>query len=686
MSGKKEGVLMKIGSIRTRLLLVLLPLVFIMLCVLSGVSYYFSRQALETSVADTAKAVGMDYGNRIRADVELMVSQLNDLASIDFVRDGSDQERIMAALLDAKKRLGVFDVMAYITPAGNGITTMGTKAVYAERPYFKQVMATKRVVITEPTIAKTTGKLVVILAVPVINNGQVTGIVIANVPLDRLTEMMKELKYLDSGYGQLTHSTGMLIAHPKYPDLAGKLNLQEKKVVPELKLPISELDDRLVSLFKKAAEAEGQSQGYYRFTDDVERVAVCTPIQLPGGQRWVVTVAAPVSEATKAVGSLAGTMLAVSLFCLALAVLSVWYISHLFAKPIAAIRDECLLLAQGDLREREAKVKSEDEIGQLAEGFRKMRKQLHDLVTKVHMQSAQLAASSEELTAASGQAAQAANQVATSISDVATGNTAQMKAAKETTEVVETLSGSIEEISGNANEVAEQSVQAAAKARNGEQQVVNAVNQMNQIEATVSRSAKVVTKLGERSKEIGQIVDTISGIAGQTNLLALNAAIEAARAGEQGRGFAVVADEVRKLAEQSQEAAKQIASLLGEIQGDTEQAVLAMNDGTREVQKGAGVVNEAGVAFKEIMNVVSRVSEQMKDISYSIQQMAGGSRKIVNSFETIDKLSQQTAGETQTVSAATEEQLASMEEIASSSQALSQLAQDLQNAVSQFRV
>ena len=292
--------------------------------------------------------------------------------------------------------------------------------------------------------------------------------------------------------------------------------------------------------------------------------------------------------------------------------------------------------------------------------------------------------------AASAQATQprsnVANQVAASITDVATGNTAQMKAAKETTEVVETLSGSIEAVSGNANEVAEQSVQAAAKARNGEQQVVNAVNQMNQIETTVSRSANVVTKLGERSKEIGQIVDTISGIAGQTNLLALNAAIEAARAGEQGRGFAVVADEVRKLAEQSQEAAKQIASLLGEIQGDTEQAVLAMNDGTREVQKGASVVNEAGVAFKEIMNMVSHVSEQMKGISQSIQQMAAGSRKIVNSFETIDKLSQQTAGETQTVSAATEEQLASMEEIASSSQALSQLAQDLQNAVAQFRV
>ncbi|WP_371363682.1 methyl-accepting chemotaxis protein [Sporomusa rhizae] len=209
---------------------------------------------------------------------------------------------------------------------------------------------------------------------------------------------------------------------------------------------------------------------------------------------------------------------------------------------------------------------------------------------------------------------------------------------------------------------------------------------MAQIEETVRNSAQVVAKLGERSKEIGQIVDAISGIAGQTNLLALNAAIEAARAGEQGRGFAVVAEEVRKLAEQSQEAAKKIAGLIGEIQGDTDKAVASMNDGTREVNVGADVVNAAGVAFREIIDMVSQVSSQIKEISAAIQQMASGSQQIVGSVKKIDDLSKSSAGEAQNVSAATEEQLASMEEIASASQALAQLAQDLQVAVARFRV
>ncbi len=145
---------------------------------------------------------------------------------------------------------------------------------------------------------------------------------------------------------------------------------------------------------------------------------------------------------------------------------------------------------------------------------------------------------------------------------------------------------------------------------------------MTNFERSVNKSTHVVAKLGERSTKIGKIVDTISGIAGQTNLLALNAAIEAARAGENGRGFAVVAEEVRKLAEQSQGAAKQIASMIGEIQEDTEQAVLTMNDGTREAKLGAEAINKTGQVFTEIETMVTQVSEQVQDISVTIQQMA----------------------------------------------------------------
>ena len=196
----------------------------------------------------------------------------------------------------------------------------------------------------------------------------------------------------------------------------------------------------------------------------------------------------------------------------------------------------------------------------------------------------------------------------------------------------------------------------------------------------------MVTELGERSKEIGQIVDTITGIAGQTNLLALNAAIEAARAGEQGRGFAVVAEEVRKLAEQSAVAAKQIAAMIGEIQQDTVRAVAAMEDGTREVKTGTAVVNNAGESFAQIAALVEKVSTQVGQIAVAIEKMAGNSSHVVAAMREIDQVSKHTAAETQTISAATEEQSASMEEMAASSQRLAQMAISLENAVKQFQI
>ena len=366
--------------------------------------------------------------------------------------------------------------------------------------------------------------------------------------------------------------------------------------------------------------------------------------------------------------------------------LSGFYITRIITKPLHTMVLVCQEFAAGDFRDKPRKLIRKDEFGQLADTLANMRDNLRIVFKHVNESAEQLAASSEELTASAEQSAQASNQVAGSISEVATGAEKQVHAINETSAVVGKMSTSIQHVATNTDLVASKSAQAAGTAKEGGKSVEKAVNQMANIEQTVNNSAQVVTKLGERSKEIGQIVDTISGIAAQTNLLALNAAIEAARAGEQGRGFAVVAEEVRKLAEQSQDAAKKIGTLISEIQGDTDKAVIAMTEGTREVKIGTEVVTTAGHAFDEIAVLVTEVSSQVQVISAAVQQMASGSQQIVSSVKEIDRLSKNASGEAQTVSAATEEQSASMEEIASSSQSLAKMAQELQEAVSHFRV
>lgn len=390
-------------------------------------------------------------------------------------------------------------------------------------------------------------------------------------------------------------------------------------------------------------------------------------------------------KSTQAAGGAEKTALIISILAAIVGAFIGYLTARKIAKQVKNMAQAAQQVAAGDLRIT-VQAETKDEIGHLADALSTMVADLRNVVKKVQSNAQQVAAASEELTASADQSAQAANQVAGSIVEVAAGAAGQLKSANDTTGVVESMSAGIEEIAASANQVANHSFKATDMAKEGGISVQKAVNQMAQVEKTVDSSAKVVAKLGERSKEIGQIVDTISSIAGQTNLLALNAAIEAARAGEQGRGFAVVADEVRKLAEQSQDAAKQIGELIVKIQADTEQAVVSMTDGTREVKVGTEVVNAAGASFNEIASFIMEMSEQIKEISAAIQQMAGGSQQIVVSVKDIEGLSQKTADEAQTVSAATEEQSASMEEIASSSKALAMMAQELQETVSKFKI
>jgi methyl-accepting chemotaxis protein len=676
----------KITSIRTKLLLILLPFFILSFTVLSGISHYLSERSLQKSADETATAVGTDYAARVKTDIQAVLVQLNAVAVMPAIQAGSDNAQILPVLAAAQKRIGKADNVNYMRLDGATLRSDGTIVQLGDREYFKRVLATKMPYLSDPMIAKATGKAAVALAVPVLVDGQLTGVVGAMLSVDKITDLIKNLKFKDSGYGALADNSGLCLAHPKIPALAGKLNYTEKKLNPDLKLKESELDDRVIAMFKKAAETGEQAVGKYTFVDGVPRIAVYTPVNLPGGQRWVMIVAAPEAEVTRELATLTTSMLAVSLAFIVIAIVFVLVLSKRMAVPIALLRDECILLAQGDFREMAAKVRSDDEVGQLARGFREMRTSVRALVMKVQTQAEQVAAASEQLTASADQSSRAAGHVASSVSAMATGADAQLAAADEASGVVQQMSAGIQQVAVNANQAAAQSALAASQAQDGGEAVEKAVSQMAHIEQSVGASARVVAKLGERSKEIGQIVDTIAGIAGQTNLLALNAAIEAARAGEAGRGFAVVAEEVRKLAEQSQEAARKIADLIGEIQSDTDQAVLAMNDGTHEVKTGAGAVDLAGAAFREIAALVTQVSDQMKDISAAIQQMAAGSSQIVGAVQKIDGLSRKAAAESQTVSSATQEQLASMEEIAGSSEALAKLAQDLRDAVAQFRV
>lgn len=361
-------------------------------------------------------------------------------------------------------------------------------------------------------------------------------------------------------------------------------------------------------------------------------------------------------------------------------------ISRRISRPILAVAVGAKEVAEGNLTVEKIKVTSKDEIGQLSQAFNLMTENLAQLVKHVAIASEQVASSSQELTAGAEQSAQASNEVAAAITDVAQGTERQISAVSEVSAVVEQMSAGMEQVLLNTGHVVNTTESTAKATVYGQESIKKTIDQMIHIQQVVKHSAGLVELLGNRSKEIGKIVEAISGIAAQTNLLALNAAIEAARAGEQGRGFAVVAEEVKKLAEQSQEAAKEISGLITEIQSDTGKAVESMKNGTQEVETGAKVVQQAGEAFDKISEHIQEVTEQVRQISNEIEQISRGNEKIVHSVHEVKQISQAIADQTQSVSASTEEQSASVEEIASSSQVLASMAEQLETSLGKFRV
>jgi methyl-accepting chemotaxis protein len=649
-------------------------------------SYYLSSQSLVKSSDETARALGLDYANQIQADIHEKMAHLEEIALLSEFQGGNDKTKIIEALMATKNRLGIFDNLVFMSSSGAGFRADGSVGQYNDDKNFKKVLATKKANISEPLVSKVTGKMIVVLTVPVLHNGQLTGMVSGVYSLDSLSQMLQGLKFKETGFGFLADQTGTILAHPDH-ELIGKLNLSEKKINSEIKVKQAELDDNLIAMFKTVVEKNQQTAETYHIDGgDLRRFAVATPINLPGDVRWAMIVAAPEEEVTKEISRLMQMMLIVSLLTIIAAVFFIIIISSRFTKPILLLRDECRFLMQGDFKERQVKILSQDEVGELAQGFREMRSTLGNLVMKVHMQAEQLAASSEELTASTQQSAEAAAQVAGSINQIAEGAQKQAVSATQISVVVEGISDSAEEISCMAREVSEIAKETSQEADYGRQTVEQAVQQMKRIDDESKAVQIAIEEMASGSQEISEIVALISAIAGQTNLLALNAAIEAARAGEQGRGFAVVAEEVRKLAEGSNQAAQQIETRIQKTHENMNQAVAATKASAEGVKAGIEVVNSTGEMFRKIVESIIQLSEQIRKIFESINQMMVDNRTLVVSIHEIDKVSRESDVEVQSVSASTEEQLASMEEIAASSQSLSNLACELQEAIAKFRI
>jgi len=375
------------------------------------------------------------------------------------------------------------------------------------------------------------------------------------------------------------------------------------------------------------------------------------------GMNWSILVRVPVDEALAQSLGIQQNILIAVFICSVLVVLAGIVIGRKVVARLKPIMEIVDLASKGDFSQR-VSVTTHDELGQIGLEFNKFIDHLNQILKQFNHVVQAVAASSEKLSANGQEVAHASREQASQATHVATA--------------VDEMSATAGEMARNAQVLASAAQEVNHSAVKGGEIVTNSIRGMETVSATMQASADRINALGIRSQEIGEIIGVIEDIADQTNLLALNAAIEAARAGEQGRGFAVVADEVRKLAERTGKATKEIAGVIEMVQVGTTEAVKSMESGTAEAQNGMLLAREAGERLKEIVEGVQRVADMIHQIAGSTEEQSLVSDQIAQNIQTVASLSQQNEG--------------SVGHVASATGDLARMASELQESIGRFRL
>ena len=521
---------------------------------------------------------------------------------------------------------------------------------------------------SDPYYDETSDITMITTSVPFYNsNNNFMGVVTADINLDSIQELISETKVGESGHAFLLSNDGTYISH-KDSEKIMKQNI------------LNESNKELAEMGKKILETK-EGQGTYLESNGKYQIFYS---QIPK-TNWIIGLTISEKELYSSLNNLLITNAITLLIVLIVVSFLIINYANKLSTNMGTLNEMAESLSKGDFTVK-SNINLKNEIGALSNSFNIMIKNIKNLLTNVIEISNQVADSSVNLASTSQEVSASSEEVTRAVDEIACGANDQAKDAEQGTMVASSLDKKFEQLKENSNIMHENANNVNEANKKGMLTIKDLIVKTDLNNQYINKAEKTVGELNIKSNNISEILETISSIAEQTNLLSLNASIEAARAGEAGRGFVVVADEIRKLAEDSETATNRIRNIVEELQTESNNTVDIMSEVKSKIQEQTNAVSDVNTVFNTINESIEMIAKQIENVYASIDDISEDKDKIVSSIENIASVSEETAAASEEVAASVEQQTSGIEKVAENAEKLSDFSVSLNEQINKFKI